>query len=219
MAEKHPYVSGTGPIIQVLNHLRDSFPEIVDSQTLKKLGYAPSNESYVLNILRYLGVIDKEGKRTDKASEVFSQHADKDFQKGFASLVKSAYSDLFALYGDKTWTVDRDHLITFFRTSDSTTALVGGRQATTFHALSGLAGKKELPQTKAKATSKPKKTKKPAKKEPADTSKKQEQSMADDLLSDLGLTVRIEINLPAEADQETYDRIFRSLRENLLSAR
>ena len=34
---------------------------------------------------------------------------------------------------------------------------------------------------------------------------------------DVGLTVRIEINLPAVADQETYDRIFKSIRENLLN--
>jgi hypothetical protein len=33
----------------------------------------------------------------------------------------------------------------------------------------------------------------------------------------LGLTVRIEINLPATGDQETYDKIFKSIRENLLN--
>jgi hypothetical protein len=35
--------------------------------------------------------------------------------------------------------------------------------------------------------------------------------------NNLGLTVRIEINLPAGGDQDTYDRIFKSIRENLLS--
>jgi hypothetical protein len=33
----------------------------------------------------------------------------------------------------------------------------------------------------------------------------------------LGLTVRIEINLPAQGDQKTYDTIFKSIRENLLN--
>jgi hypothetical protein len=32
----------------------------------------------------------------------------------------------------------------------------------------------------------------------------------------VGLTVRIEVNLPANGDQETYDRIFRSIRKNLI---
>lgn len=36
---------------------------------------------------------------------------------------------------------------------------------------------------------------------------------------DFGLTVRVEVNLPPAADQETYDRIFRSIRENLLNAK
>lgn len=35
--------------------------------------------------------------------------------------------------------------------------------------------------------------------------------------SGMALTVRVEINLPAGGDQETYDRIFKSIRENLLN--
>ena len=33
----------------------------------------------------------------------------------------------------------------------------------------------------------------------------------------VGLTVRIEINLPAGGDKETYDAIFQSIKENLLN--
>jgi hypothetical protein len=33
----------------------------------------------------------------------------------------------------------------------------------------------------------------------------------------VGLTVRIEINLPPGGDQATYDAIFKSIRENLLN--
>ena len=35
-------------------------------------------------------------------------------------------------------------------------------------------------------------------------------------LGNFGLTVRIEVNLPAQADQETYDKIFSSIRKNLI---
>jgi len=34
----------------------------------------------------------------------------------------------------------------------------------------------------------------------------------------IGLSVRVEINLPATNDQDVYDKIFRSLRANLLDA-
>jgi hypothetical protein len=34
--------------------------------------------------------------------------------------------------------------------------------------------------------------------------------------ANVGLTVRIEINVPVASDQITYDMIFKSIRENLL---
>jgi hypothetical protein len=34
--------------------------------------------------------------------------------------------------------------------------------------------------------------------------------------NDFGLTVRVEINLPADGTKETYDNIFKSIKENLL---
>lgn len=40
---------------------------------------------------------------------------------------------------------------------------------------------------------------------------------SDDLfVSNVGLTVRIEVNLPADGNQQTYDNIFRSIRKNLI---
>jgi Family of unknown function (DUF5343) len=64
MLDKHPYVSAPGNLVNVLHHFRGSFPAKVNADTLKKLGYAPKNESYVLNVLRFLGLIDEEGKKT-----------------------------------------------------------------------------------------------------------------------------------------------------------
>jgi len=72
VAEKHPYMSGSGGLVQAVNHLRKSFPGEVSAETLKKLGIAPNNETYVINILRFIGVIDAEGKKTTKAASVFS---------------------------------------------------------------------------------------------------------------------------------------------------
>ncbi len=37
--------------------------------------------------------------------------------------------------------------------------------------------------------------------------------------SAFGLTVRIEINLPADASQDAYDKIFQSVRKNLIDGR
>jgi len=76
MADKNPYVQSPGHLAQVIRHLRNSFPATVDAGTLKKLGVAPKNESYVVNTLRFLRFIDDEGSKTDIAGKVFSLHED-----------------------------------------------------------------------------------------------------------------------------------------------
>jgi len=59
VANKYPYVPSAGPLLRTVEHLRRSFPKEVTADTLRKLGVAPKNESYVINVLRFLGVIDR----------------------------------------------------------------------------------------------------------------------------------------------------------------
>ncbi len=90
MAGTHPYISGPGNIAQMVSQLRKSFPGTISSETVKKLGLAPNNESYVINVLQFIGVIDSEGKKTTEAAKVFSHHKDDEFAKSFSSLVENA---------------------------------------------------------------------------------------------------------------------------------
>ena len=222
MADKHPYVSAPGNLVQVVTHFRKSFPATVTAQTLKKLGYAPKNESYVLNVLRYLGLIDQEGKRTAAAAKAFNLHDDAAFSEAFAALVKTAYANLFELHGDTAWQLDSHSLITFFRSTDDTTELVGKRQAATFQLLAAFSGYGEVPTPKATGTKATKPAAKPTPKKgavpqkPAVPLAETTPGVAKTEPRTMGLTVRIEVNLPADGDQETYDRIFKSIRENLL---
>lgn len=222
MADKHPYMSGSAGLIQAVNQLRKSFPAQISAETLKKLGIAPNNETYVINILRFIGVIDAEGKKTSKASEIFSKHDDAEFQKGFSELVEASYSDLFSLHGKDAWALPSNKLISFFRGADHTSAIVGQRQAGTFLTLAGLAGHINAPENKTTTGTKKSSAKatvpaklKSAKDKAQDTAPQPPLPISKS--RDMGLTVRIEINLPAAADQETYDRIFKSIKENLLN--
>ena len=222
MADKHPYVTSSGPLIQFINHLRKSFPAQVTSDTLKKLGYAKQNESYVINTLRFIGVIDEEGKKTEKAGKIFSQHEDKAFQKEFSVLVKETYPELFTLHSEEAWTLNLDTLMTFFRQTDYSTALVGKKQANTFRALAALSGHGEIPEPKAStSTVKAEKIKKiDSAKQPIEKRKESligNTDQSQGVRNAFGLTVRIEINLPSEGNQKTYDSIFKSIRENLLN--
>jgi len=205
----------------MIQHLRRSFPATVDAETVKRLGIAPKNESYLINILRFIGVIDAEGKKTDKASKIFSLHDDEKFHTAFAQLLKDAYHDLFADHGEEAWKLETNALITFFRQSDESSGIVGARQANTFRALSALAGHADVPEPKARGTTGKTRTPKEATKT---TTKSKDQERTPALqstagLPPFGLSVRVEVNLPADGNQETYDKIFQSIRKNLIDGK
>ena len=225
MADKHPYVSANGSLVQVLDHLKKSFPGTFDADTLRKLGFAPHNESYIINTIRFLKLIDDKGARTDEAQKAFTLHDSTSFAAAFSAIVKESYSDLFKLHGDAAWGLDPAQLITYFRQTDQSSELVGTRQASTFRTLAIYAGQSMAPAQHGKPKASP--NAKPKAKAPARQVASQSEGSKRLLDSgqsgggrerNVGLTVRIEINLPASGDQDTYDRIFKSIRENLLNA-
>jgi hypothetical protein len=222
MAEKqHPYAS-PGAIAAAINQFRKSFPAKVSADTLRKLAIAPQNESYVINTLRFVGAIDAEGNKTPKATAAFNQHDAAAFQKALGEMIETAYTELFELYKEGAWELSLDNLISFFRSTDQTSDVVGRRQASTFQALASLAGHGEppvqqKPTTKKSALPKNGKVKAAKHDTPAVAAKTGGDGRQQE--RDFGLSVRIEVNLPPAGDQETYDRIFRSIRENLLNAK
>lgn len=235
MADKHPYMSGSGGVTQLVSQLRKAFPATVTADTLKKLSIAPQNETYVLNIMKFIGVLDAENKKTAAAIPVFNKHDNAEFQQEFAKLVVGPYHELFDLHGEDAWTLPLDKLISFFRNHDGTSDVVGKRQASTFQTLARISGK--LDEGAAVAV-------KPASNSGGAKIAKKVSPLRKQTLSavapvaapaigptplqspaqansggaaGVGLTVRIEINLPPGGDQATYDAIFKSIRENLLN--
>lgn len=219
MASKYPYISGNGGIVSAITQFRKSLPRTIDAETFRKLAIAANNESYLINILRFVGVADENGAVTEAARTAFSQHSDAEFNSAFGKMVRAAYDDLFALHGDAAWKLSQDPLVAFFRSSDKTSEIVGKRQASTFQALAALAGQaegglsaapaKKASSGKAQRNSVPRK---PTEKRPAVTTPDPRPPSQ----GDVSLTVRIEVNLPVTNDQEVYDKIFRSIREHLL---
>jgi hypothetical protein len=217
----YPYISGLAALSKAFDQLRKNFPAKVDAAYLKRFQIAPSNESYVIGILRFLDLIDDEGNKNDSKIDIFLGSDDK-FQAGMDAVLRDAYAGLFAEMGDDAYKTPREDLGHWFRVSDKTSELVGGRQAGTFLALAAMAGKSDAPSPRATTTVKPrtgatkaatngKKTadvKPPP--SPADPIVKQQQQ------SDVGLTVRIEVNLPAGGDADTYDAIFASIKRHLI---
>lgn len=225
MPNTHPYISSAAKSVPgIIVRLRDNFPKAgVSAETLKKLQIAPKNEGSLISILKFVGIIDDEGKPTQEAKAVFVKHKEEDFRKSFEPLVEKAYSELFDLHGDSAWNLAKVELISFFRNHDETGAAVGDRQASTFMVLASLCGRRESPMATRDKSNKytPKKaesakdrvvTAKPQ--SSLSTSSDQNPDLAKDKI--IGLAVKVEINLPAGGSKETYDSIFKSIRENFL---
>src|SRR5271157_241488 len=100
MAGKYPYVGVTGVLVNVLDRLKKLFPDVLDADVLRKLGFAPGNESFIINTLRFIKLIDDKGSRTEKAQKIFTLHDASAFDEAFSEVVKSAYADLFKLHGE-----------------------------------------------------------------------------------------------------------------------
>jgi len=223
-----PYANSVPGFLSVIKQLRSIFPKTVTADTLKKWGQAPNNETYIIATLTFLGILNDDGSKNDEAASVFAIHDDDEFKKGLAELVKKAYSDLFDTFGEGAWTLERTKLIGFFRQADKSSDTLGKRQASTFQAASGLCGYGELPLEKRSVSHRgPAKSREikslsksvsiPKKEEAATILPGIAQEKKPALSrSEANLTVRIEINLPVSDDQSVYDKIFKSIRENLL---
>ncbi|WP_329345905.1 DUF5343 domain-containing protein [Streptomyces microflavus] len=225
-----PWTPKLGAIVQVFEQLRKSVPSNIDADYLRRFNIAPANESYVIAVLRFLGIIDEDGNRIDEQSDYLYTNAD-GFQSGLERAIRTAYSRLFDDMNDALQ-VERENLIHWFRAADKTSELVGKRQASTFRTLAVLAGNGSLP-ARANAIKKPtaasdnarKKTSKrstpkrndtppfPAPNEAGDTGSPEKAQGG----HEVGLTVRIEVNLPSGGDGATYDAIFASIKKHLMS--
>jgi Family of unknown function (DUF5343) len=220
----HPYISGPGNIAQMIGFLRKNFPATVNSETVKKFSLAPNNESYVINALQFIGVVDDDGKRTTKGHDIFVM-SDDAFPKAFEGLIKAAYADLFEVRGEDSWTLTKNELTAYFRTTDKTSEVIGGRQAGVFQMFRNLAGHiqpNEKPVSNEASKPKAARTKTTTKKvdkavEVAVNSSGYNSPKDAGGHRDIAMTVRIEINLPANGSQETYDAIFKSIRANLIN--
>lgn len=216
----YPYIPSGGLVQAAFQQFRKSLPVKVDSDILKKLGIASSNEGALINIMKFIGVIDKDNQRTKEGAQVFSTHDDSKFGEALSKLVEAAYSELFDLHGPGAWTLDRDALISYFRHADETSAVTGSRQALTFQTLASLSLKRAEqvssrssngPRTQLKEKAVPPKKKQETKNNIPSNGRKEGSALP------VAMTVRIEINLPANGSRDTYDNIFESIRKNLLN--
>ncbi len=216
MTQAFPAISSQSAVVATFNQFRSKLPTQINADVLQQLDLAPKNESFIINIFKFLGIIDDEGKVISENSDFFFS-ADDEFKEGLQKRVRDSYSELFDLYGDDAWTADTSKLVAFFRKRDSATELVGSRKAKTYETLAGLAGKRDpsppAPTQKNPSTARNRKPKSGTKSAAQKTVKPHNDNTRH---SDMQLAVKIEINLPATTDEKVYQAIFKSLRADLI---
>ncbi len=87
-----PYGPTRG-MLQALQLMRKSTPSRVDGNFLRLNKIAPGNEYKVVGALRFLGIIDDEGRPTEKSRLLKTKGAT--FTSALQGIVRSAYKNLF----------------------------------------------------------------------------------------------------------------------------
>jgi len=235
---KYPYANSLPGLQKIIDQLKSAFPPTLAPKNLQNWEIAKGNEKYILSVLTFLGIIDRDGNKVPEKAKVFLL-SDDDFKSSFKALIQDAYSEVFQQFGDAAWTLPVEKLIPFFRNADQTimtTLTVGRRQANTFVILSVICGVRVIETAtkklqvrngstrKISTKAKPEKPSSPNVSDSKDfpssippiSVESSSQKKGGGTMQSPNITVRIELNLPITNDQSVYDKLFKSIKENLL---
>jgi len=94
-----PPYGPTRGMLQALELMRRASPQKVDGGFLRRHQIAPGNEYKVVGALRYLGLIDEEGRPTEKSRLLKTRGAA--FTSALKDIVRNAYRGLFQWLGER----------------------------------------------------------------------------------------------------------------------
>ncbi len=211
MAEQAKYAYTTVP-----SKLRDLLkkapnmgrPDKVTVAWLKTAGWTSSNDASMIPVLRFAGLVGADGRPGGLWDAV--RAPTRENRATFAGAIRKAYADLFALYPD-AHRKDAEALRNFFRAHTGGGEQVQSKLVQTFQTLAEF-GDFDVDdvavdtQDGEPAAIKPRAAQIP-KKPAADVSM---------LGSGMALTLNIQLQLPATADSEVYDKLFASMRKHLM---
>lgn len=177
-------------------------PDSFDTKRLQSLGYTSSHDAKLLNVLKYLGLI--EDKKGGGPTEVW-QELRTSFGKTLGRQIKDSYSDLFSIYPN-AHQKDTESLRAFFTANTSVGADTVHKITATFQTLIALAefdksGKNTEPTTDNEVEVEPVKRK-----------------IIQESQSTHGtININIQLQLPSDPSGEVYDKLFKSLKEHIWS--
>lgn len=199
----YPYVASPDKIPALFKKIGEiGIPKKFTNATLKSIGFTSSNDARLVNVVKFLGLTDQSGVPTPLWTE-FRKHP----KIAIAKAVRTAYSDLFEHYADANER-DAEALRTYFSANSNLGSLAVGQMVQTFKAICRLGDfsdhKKLVPEPMQETSSL------------HGTSARQPPKI---MAGADGWTVNINIQLqlPADATAETYDRFFEAMRKHLIA--
>lgn len=178
-------------------------PERATQKWLVSAGYAGGNAMTILPVLRFVGIIGSDGSPTELWQAL--RRGDAAGRARFADAVRRAYADLFAVHPD-AHRKDAEALRNFFRAHTSGGDQVQQRMVQTFKALAEF-GDFDQPSEVARPESPRVATQEAPEPPPV---------RAPRLGTELALTVNLQLQLPATADGDVYDKLFAAMRKHLM---
>jgi hypothetical protein len=194
----YPYAKKQASLKSFLNKIPSiQVPEKLNQQTIYALGFKSKNDRPIITILRFIGFLNSDGVPNENYVNFRSRE-----RAGaiMSKCLKSAYSELFGLYGDANNRTNEE-LKDFFSTRTKGGDLVQSLTVSTFKTLCEFADfKLEQPKEETKQ----------------DTSEEgQKKTKIPQMPQGLAVNMNIQITLPVTEDAKVYENIFKALREQL----
>jgi hypothetical protein len=127
----YPYTLVTGKLKGLLHKVRTTgTPPKLSVAHLKTLGFTSSNDSGMIGVLKFIGLIDSSGIPTP----LWSEYRGQAHKTVLAKAIKQGYADLFAVYPDANARSNAD-LTHVFSTSSTGGEQVVKQTVQTFKAL------------------------------------------------------------------------------------
>ncbi len=134
------------PVIALIRRRREkTLPEVLNAEKLAQMSISEGNISRVLQAMRFLNLIDEEGRQTEWFTRI--AHAkEQEYPDILAEIIKGAYHDVFSIIGDPNQATDlelndafrpyqpqsqRNRMIILFRGLCQEAGLIAGGPPTT----------------------------------------------------------------------------------------
>ena len=203
---KIPYAHNDGNLKKFLTEKlpEANIPQKVNKKYFETLGYTSSNDRPIIGVLKFLGIIDSSGNPTQVYRDLRDSTKAK---KVLGEQIRKSYTELYSVYPD-AHNRDDEAIANVLRSNSDASKATIAMTVRTFKTLSELADFSNENYEASTSNSIPDDNHTPS------ISKRIDAGLSGD--SAIVLNVNIQLTLPETTNYEIYDKLFESLRKNLL---